>query len=917
METEQDEQQQQQHDGHSRSSSAVDDADMLAARSPVLVVHQLLRPKSSSLVKTPVPEPTKETKSVSCREDGCSKAVPRKSDDMRRAHCRHMLQQKDSVEEEEADNDAVVDNSRNDGDQADNGGDGDYNKSSQEVAATAADSGDSGGQRSYNPRRGQWTPAEDGIIRDAMSDAERTSTTAAQVFRALADEVNGKLPHRTQAAICTRWRCDIRPNEVREEDNDRAVSPIDGNGPIARSVGDTVDAHEDICRTKGVGAVERTRCVQTQDDNHADEQGRRGEKRAKLGEAPRKQLLCKVDGCRKRPQHRKEGMCRSHFNEHKASSNAKAVGELQKKDDGTSVCKVKGCRKRSQHRKEGMCCSHFNDHKASSDAKVVGELQNKDEDTIMDRASLSYSGVLYNRSRDRYEASIIHKDKLLPLGEHVLASDAARAYDTCLRMLQGRRNDSTNNLSANFGSVEQYENARKEEIDVVSGEERRRGRDFVAPKLATAQQHRVEIAMNAVARNEASMQDGVVLGSNGQPARTSRSSSRVPFPVSRRANEPVGLAMTPATTKKRDAPIKPEKKGKRQKGCEQDYRKREMCCNFLGVTYNKGIYRAEITKSGKVHCLGVFKYASDAANAYDGEVVRLRGYHWRTNFASLTEYEEAREDEGMGIVWRPSRHFAIRPISPPLAIPPRHPIHAHQGGPYPYPHVAMPGHPVGGQLYAYPIPMLQPPPPPPPPLQTQTLPHPVIPPPPFASPSFPPTSVDTRRCARPYYMPVTPHPACSDRVKLRLSPYETHRKALSYEYKGIRYRKDIDRYGASVAYGRKLHYLGDYILASDAAHICDESSRLLKGAKCELNFNCTAQFERARKAEMTQLKQIELQLKNSRSDGVSSKRKEMLSSLAKNAAVEIPQIIIDIFEKKCRKKPGEDNDGYAPGGVLV
>merc|ERR1719183_1294444 len=70
-----------------------------------------------------------------------------------------------------------------------------------------------------------------------------------------------------------------------------------------------------------------------------------------------------------------------------------------------------------------------------------------------------FVGVTYNKTHAKFQACITHYRKQHYLGRYKLAVDAARAYDESAKLLKG------NGWKINFPTIEEYERAKKKEIE--------------------------------------------------------------------------------------------------------------------------------------------------------------------------------------------------------------------------------------------------------------------------------------------------------------------------------------------------------------------------------------------------------------------------------------------------------------------
>lgn len=89
-----------------------------------------------------------------------------------------------------------------------------------------------------------------------------------------------------------------------------------------------------------------------------------------------------------------------------------------------------------------------------------------DKDKRRKKMYSDYVGVTYNKTHQKYQACITHYRKQHYLGRYRLAVDAARAYDESAKLLKG------SGWKINFGSVEEYEIAKKNELERMEEDEK-------------------------------------------------------------------------------------------------------------------------------------------------------------------------------------------------------------------------------------------------------------------------------------------------------------------------------------------------------------------------------------------------------------------------------------------------------------
>ena len=91
---------------------------------------------------------------------------------------------------------------------------------------------------------------------------------------------------------------------------------------------------------------------------------------------------------------------------------------------------------------------------------------NKSKDDRRQKMYSNYTGVTYNKTHAKYQACITHYRKQHYLGRYKLAVDAARAYDESAKLLKG------SGWKINFGTIEEYELAKKQELEHLTSKER-------------------------------------------------------------------------------------------------------------------------------------------------------------------------------------------------------------------------------------------------------------------------------------------------------------------------------------------------------------------------------------------------------------------------------------------------------------
>ena len=102
--------------------------------------------------------------------------------------------------------------------------------------------------------------------------------------------------------------------------------------------------------------------------------------------------------------------------------------------------------------------------KKAADGTKKASKSNKDD--RRQKMYSNYTGVTYNKTHAKYQACITHYRKQHYLGRYKLAVDAARAYDESAKLLKG------SGWKINFGTIEDYELAKKEELEHLMEKER-------------------------------------------------------------------------------------------------------------------------------------------------------------------------------------------------------------------------------------------------------------------------------------------------------------------------------------------------------------------------------------------------------------------------------------------------------------
>jgi len=246
-------------------------------------------------------------------------------------------------------------------------------------------------------------------------------------------------------------------------------------------------------------------------------------------------------------------------------------------------------------------------HRLNTKTKPVGA-ENQQEDIAPKKKSSEYTGFTYLRDRNKWLSQITHDRGKVNLGYYNLQADAALAFDEAVKQLRGL------DAKTNFSSLEDYEKAKKDELEKTGLS------SDVAKSSAVIKAKVTDIVRKTWPT--ASIHDS---GSN--------------------KSEKVNVEKQQAVT--------PKKK----------------TSNYVGVSYHKSKKKwvSQITHNNGTIKLGYFKLQADAAFAFDEAVKQLRGSTAKTNFSSLKDYEKAKKQEfketGLGDVAAMSSASIISKIS--------------------------------------------------------------------------------------------------------------------------------------------------------------------------------------------------------------------------------------------------------------
>jgi len=224
-------------------------------------------------------------------------------------------------------------------------------------------------------------------------------------------------------------------------------------------------------------------------------------------------------------------------------------------------------------------------HRLNTKTKPVGA-ENQQEDIAPKKKSSEYTGFTYLRDRNKWLSQITHDRGKVNLGYYNLQADAALAFDEAVKQLRGL------DAKTNFSSLEDYEKAKKDELEKTALS------SDVAKSSAVIKAKVTDIVRKTWPT--ASIHDS---GSNKR--------------------EKVNVEKQQAVT--------PKKK----------------TSNYVGVSYHKSKKKwvSQITHNNGTIKLGYFKLQADAAFAFDEAVKQLRGSTAKTNFSSLEDYEIAKKQE--------------------------------------------------------------------------------------------------------------------------------------------------------------------------------------------------------------------------------------------------------------------------------
>ena len=275
--------------------------------------------------------------------------------------------------------------------------------------------------------------------------------------------------------------------------------------------------------------------------------------------------------------------------------------------------------------------------KMSSSASAAKEIGGDVSET---KKKSDYVGVSYHKNSSKWHASISHNNKQVGLSYYKLETDAAHAYDEASKQLRGL------NGRVNFATMEDYNLAKKNEL-------KRPGlssADAVARAVILSKVSEVVSKMltkkSPSPRNDSTKPAGKIVNKRGRTAKNKEATELNCPNCSKGFASQNGL----------DYHV--EKKVCQNKLPPAAKVSRDTKSDYIGVSYNKANtnnkWESRIFLNNEETHLGIYKFETDAAMAYDEAAKQVRGLNVERNFVDMNEYIQAKLSESNKSDWNDS-----------------------------------------------------------------------------------------------------------------------------------------------------------------------------------------------------------------------------------------------------------------------
>jgi len=272
---------------------------------------------------------------------------------------------------------------------------------------------------------------------------------------------------------------------------------------------------------------------------------------------------------------------------------------------------------------------------SASAAKEIGG------DVSETKKKSDYVGVSYHKNSSKWHASISHNNKQVGLSYYKLETDAAHAYDEASKQLRGL------NGRVNFATMEDYNLAKKNELKRpgLSGADAV-ARAVILSKVSEVVSKMLTKKSPSPSGNDSTKPAEKVVNKRGRPAK-SKEATELNCP-----NCSKGFAS------QNGLDYHVEKKVCQTKLPPAAKLSRDTKSDYIGVSYNKANtnnkWESRIFLNNEETHLGIYKFETDAAMAYDEAAKQVRGLNVERNFVDMNEYIQAKLSESNKMEWNDS-----------------------------------------------------------------------------------------------------------------------------------------------------------------------------------------------------------------------------------------------------------------------